>query len=440
MSLRHRTVLAFPILSQLVWPGLAAPAAGADYYVDGRSGSDAAPGTAKAPLRNIYRGIHLAGPGDTIHVLPTTVYGPVYIAVSGTMGAPITLRGQGGPAALTRVLGSGWFGFQVAPGASYVSIVGFDVQATGNRSAIYVSPGTSHVIVSGNYLHDSGGAGIAANGTDYLTVANNVIERNATSGATSCLSGITIYQLRNTDGGTGLHNAVTGNVVTGNTNSPGPGCNDTDGNGIIIDDSRNLQGSAYPAYTAATLVSDNLVYANGGRGIDVFQSDHVTITDNTLWHDNQDVHEASWKPGEIMIQDSGDVRAINNVAVSDGAVSGYNFHTVISVESCSGAPIQINNNLMWSDTGRAANALFDPVAGSHLSTARLQVGAWNTWNRWADPMFERASANPSLADFRLRPTSPGLGLGNLPYTPVADLLGQPALRFPSVGAYEAPGP
>ncbi len=419
----------------------AAPAAASDWWVNGAGGDDAAAGSRSAPFQTIHRGLDVALPGDTVHVLPTATYGPVYIVTSGLPGLPIVLQGAAPAGQYASIRTADGFGVQVAPGTSWITIAGFDVQATGDRSAIYVSPGTTHVVVAGNYAHDSGNAGIATVGADYVTISGNVVTRNAMVGTTACLSGISVYQLRDTDGSTAVKNAVMGNVVEGNTNVPGGVCTDTDGNGIIIDDSRNLQGgSPWGAYPGGTLVADNVVFGNGGRGIDVFQSDNVEIVDNTTWHNNRDPYEQSWKPGEIMLSDSGGLVVMNNVAWGDGLVSGYNFHTEISVESCSGGAVIIDNNVLWNDAGLVDTALFDPVSGSHLSTATLHVGAWGHWNRWANPLFVQASLDPSVADFRLRAGSPGIGLGNAMYTVPADIMGVAAPVYPTVGAYEATGP
>ncbi len=427
-----------PLLVTMSTGVITGEALATDYYVDGRNGSDYAAGTATAPFENIFWGLHVAKPGDTVHVLSTITYGPVYIAHSGTAGAPITLAGEWNGTGLTQVVGGGNYAIQLAPGTSYVTVSGFDVQASGSRTAIYVAPGSTHVAIIGNYAHDSGNAGIATVGADYITISGNTVARNGTDGSTACLSGISLYQLRETDGGTDLRNVVQGNIIYGNTNLPGAGCSDSDGNGIIIDDSRNTQNnSPYPAYSAGTLITDNVVFENGGRGIHVFESDHVIVTNNTLWHNNQDPREASWQPGEIMLADSGDAKVMNNVAWSDGRIDGANHHVTISVESCSGGAVLLNNNLLWNNAGSVSLAYYAPTAGSHLSTAPLTIGSWNVW---ANPQIEVLSSNPEVADYRLRTGSPGFGLANAAATPPYDLLGTAAPKYPTAGAYEKPGP
>ena len=41
-------------------------------------------------------------------------------------------------------------------------------------------------------------------------------------------------------------------------------------------------------YTFPTLVENNLVYSNGGKGIQIQLSDNVTIRNNTAYHNNLD--------------------------------------------------------------------------------------------------------------------------------------------------------
>ena len=56
-----------------------------------------------------------------------------------------------------------------------------------------------------------------------------------------------------------------------------------------MDDFHNSQnGSAAGNYPFTTLVENNLVYGNGGKGIQVFLSDNVTIRNNTAYFNNRD--------------------------------------------------------------------------------------------------------------------------------------------------------
>ncbi len=85
----------------------------------------------------------------------------------------------------------------------------------------------------------------------------------------------------------------------------------TDGNGIIIDTSRNNQNnSKLGAYKGRTLVKNNLTFNNGGSGIHTFLSDHVDIVNNTAVLNNQ---SPEIKDGQIFANVSSDVRILRNI-------------------------------------------------------------------------------------------------------------------------------
>ena len=412
------------------------PTFATDYYVDGKNGNDLNSGSQDRAFASVHRALDVVQPGDTIHVEPTVTYsGPFWIAVSGKPNAPITLQGDGGSQAMTTVVGSNSFAIQVDGSASYITIQGFDASAPGNRSAIFVSPGATHVLINGNRAHDSGGTGIAASGADYVAVFNNVVFNNAFDTTSSCGSGISLYQLRNTDGSTAVKNYVLNNVAYGNSNTPGGPCSDSDGNGIIIDDARNSQNnSPYGPYVGATLVANNVAFGNGGRGIHVYNSDNVTVVNNTLYENNQDPHGGPWQPGEITLLQSCNDNILNNIVYSDGLKKDYYYHVGISVQYCKGGgPVIVNNNLLYNAPNINAYAFYTDSNTSIVSIAPL--GRWNTW---ADPRFKAPTDSGTGADFEVLRGSPAMNLGNPAFTPTSDILGNPAPRWPAVGAYEVP--
>ncbi len=410
----------------------------ADYYIDGKSGRDSNTGTEGNPFATIYRALDVVRPGDTIHVLPTTTYaGPFWISAQGLPGAPITIVGEGSGTAMAKVVGSNSFAIQVAESSSYVTIQGFDASSPGNYSAIFVSPGATHIAIIGNRAHDSGAAGIGTSGADYVTVSNNIVFNNAFNTSTACASGISLYQLRNTDGSTAIKNYVVNNVVYGNANKPGGPCDDSDGNGIVVDDAWNSQNnSPYGVYPGATLIANNVAFKNGGRGIHIYRSDNVFVTNNTLYYNNQDLNGGPWQPGEITLIRSGNDKIFNNIAYSDGLVNGYFHHVVISIQFCPGGYIVANNNLLYNATNDITDAYYVPADAAHENASTISVAPWGSWNIWADPQFKDPTAAGINADFQVLRGSRAAGMGNRAYTPVADILGNPAPQWPTVGAYE----
>ena len=412
----------------------------ADYYVDGAAGSDANAGLQSQPFASIHHALHVSQPGDTIHVAPTVTYtGPVWIATSGTAQAPITIKGEGIGANLVQIVGSNSFGIQVAAGVSYVTIQGFDVSAPGNWTGVYLSSGTSHIIINGNRIHDSGGSGIGVVNSDYVTVSNNVVYNNAAVTTSSCDSGISLYQLRNSDGSTAVKNYVLNNIVFQNTNRPGGSCSDSDGNGIIIDDSRNTQNnSPYGPYPGTTLIANNVIYENGRRGIHVYKSDNVAILNNTLYENNQDPYAGKFEDGEITLLQTGGVLVYNNAVYSDGVVSGQRYHVGISIQQCEGGPIVVDNNLLYNPYNTSQYAIFINTNACWISTNTISVAPLGQGNRWGDPLFKNPAGVGLAADFEVLLGSPALGLGNRRYAPTSDILGNPTPHLPTAGAYELP--
>ena len=412
----------------------------ADYYVDGSGGNDFNSGAYSSPIATVYRAMQMVGPGDTIHIQPTTTYTyPFYVNQSGTASAPITLKGEGTGSNRTKILVQNNFGIQVANNISNISIQNFDVSAPGNYSAIFVSSGASHISITGNVAHDSGGSGINTVGSDYITIVNNTVYNTAWNNSTACGSGISLYQLRNSDYSTAYKNYVMNNLLFSNTNTPGGSCSDSDGSGIIIDDSRNTQGgSPYGAYVGATLIGNNVAVNNGGRGVHIFQSDNVLIANNTMYKNNQDLNGGPPDPGEITLVLSGNIQIFNNILYSDGYVQGYLYHAAITTLNCDGGPILINNNVMYNATNNVANAFYITTSGSHGSSNSIQLAPWGSWNLWADPQFKNPTTSMQSADFEVHSWSPALGIANRVFTPFYDMMGTPVPQWPTSGAYENP--
>jgi parallel beta-helix repeat protein len=75
----------------------------------------------------------------------------------------------------------------------------------------------------------------------------------------------------------GFHNVIRGNLIYDNMNEVGV---HSDGNGIIIDNS----GDNPPP----TLIENNIVFDNGGKGIQVYSAGNVTIRNNSCYHNSKD--------------------------------------------------------------------------------------------------------------------------------------------------------
>ncbi|NJN88681.1 MAG: hypothetical protein HC881_23375 [Leptolyngbyaceae cyanobacterium SL_7_1] len=404
------------------------------YYVSG-NGNDSNDGlSAKSPFRDINTAAQLTKPGDTVYVMDGT-YREFYIKNSGTKDAWITYTAY--PGHKPKVTTKNWDAISVQ-GASYVIIEKFEVEGN-NRlftaeqarsqsdrwydpemvgNGIYITATWDdgkqhwegrkphHIVVRNNVVHDFGGHGIASRYADYLTYENNIVYNNSWYSPHST-SGINNLYSWNSDNNTGYKMVVRGNVVYNNRNYVPWTTVGTiiDGNGILIDDSRNSQyKSTMGVYRGRTLIENNVVYNNGGRGIAVFSSDHVDVFNNTTYNNSQ---SPEIRDGEITAIEASDVRVFNNImyaATGELANKTYNAENVL-----------YDYNLIYNQSGEVEKA------GQHNIVGR-------------DPLF----VEPSKGNFTLKPNSPAIDVGTTQFKAARDILNtaRPTGGGIDLGAYE----
>jgi hypothetical protein len=162
------------------------------------------------------------------------------------------------------------------------------------------------------------GGGIAASQCDYLTIEDCTVSGCAWYSTYGC-SGISVWQAWNFDKEPGHHIRIRGNRCFDNRQylPVKPGGKIMDGNGIIIDDSRNTQqGSKLGIYEGRVLIEGNTSFNNGGSGIHAYESDHVDILGNVVWMNNQ---TPEYTNGQLFVNDARDIRIEGNTI---GAVEG----------------------------------------------------------------------------------------------------------------------
>jgi len=282
---------------------------------------------------------------------------------------------------------------------------------SGNGIAVQASTVSHHIHVHDNVIYENGCGGIGTVKADYVTIENNVVYNNAFWSPYAC-SGISNLGNANFDNSTATKMVIRNNIVFGNeefipfhTTSP---LKITDGNGIIIDTLRNnAPGDSGIAHVGRTLVTNNLVFDNGGRGIHAFESDHIDIVNNTVYSSGR------------------------SPAVSDGEI------TVIYASD-----VNVRNNIMFARTGKPTNAI---NAGS---TATLDYNiAYNGTSYTGagphdlvgmDPKFVNPGTNPITVNFHLQASSPGVNSGGNTLTPANDLDGSARPYGAAIdrGAYE----
>ncbi|MDA8745371.1 right-handed parallel beta-helix repeat-containing protein [Rubripirellula amarantea] len=294
----------------------------ARYYV-GPDGSDSISKNQatnrSTPYRTIQHAVNQADPGDFISVFDGTYNENVYIGRSGTPGNYIRLVAANREGAKVR----GWIS---SNDQSYLLVDGFDVT---NTSSIPPTKGVSfnrchHIKVRDCRIHDCYGGGLAFDRSDSIVAEWNIVHNNAYFNVDQH-SGISAYQPQKI----GSDNRAWGIIFRNNTSfgnynfvdNPNFG-RPTDGNGIVIDDTRNLQAGGAGDYNRRILVENNWCFDNGGQGIHCFSSRLVYIRNNTCVN-NVDSFDFG---GEITLSESSQCVVMNNILdAKEGKFSGFQY-------------------------------------------------------------------------------------------------------------------
>lgn len=396
---------------------------GATYYVGG-TGSDANTGlSVSAPFRTLQAAANLTQPGDVVYAMNgvyTTCDGcsVLDISRSGTAAAWIAYRAYPGHQPQISA-GTAWNAIEIHGGAAYIEVSGFEVQ--GNLENVTLEQCTAqaleatpdpacngnginidgrqdgvnkphHILIAGNYVYDCPGGGIGVEEADYVTIQDNFVYQNAWYSRYGN-SGISVFESWNYDQGPAPHTIVRRNRVFDNRSVvPWPPTGQpTDGDGIIIDTSRNNQPSSddIGAYQGGFLVENNLSVNNGGGGLLTVQSDNITFVNNTMYGNGLVVNYA-----DIFVNQSGAVNVWNNVV--EAAATGR------AVNVYGSSNVQFDYNVYW-------NGPVNATAGPHDLTA--------------DPQFNGLGTDPAASDFHVQQGSPAARSGNLAVAPLDDLEG-----------------
>jgi parallel beta-helix repeat protein len=417
--------------------------AGNTYYVSGQ-GNDAHTGLSiSQAFRTLQRAADLTQPGDTVLVMNGVYTSPgtgslvLYIENSGTPENWIRYKSYPGHTPRIKV-NQHWAGIVVG-GADYILVEGFTVEGNApNVSLEYAlqemsnlaNPITSgsciavrrhfttqdyahHVVIRNNHAFNCPGGGIESKEVDYLRIEDNLVHHNAFY-SPYANSGISVYLNWNSDNSTATKMIIRRNISYKNenkvphyyTNPSDPGQRViTDGNGIIVDDTRNIQNEVpSESYKGRTLVENNLVYDNGGRGILVYLSDQVTVRHNTSY---RNARTASL-PAEMLINESARMVIYGNIIVPRP--------DRFSVETYDLVNVRFHNNIYYGGTGHPG----------------LGPG-----ERIINPKFVFASTNPAAADFHLQASSPAIDqlTSSTPGTDLEKTL-RPQGIASDIGAYE----
>jgi parallel beta-helix repeat protein len=296
-------------------------------------------------------------------------------------------------------------------------------------------------------VHDCPNAGIGGLWIDYMTVENNTVWNNARHSCENS-SGIGFYQPHDsgidfgatTVNGTDYriiiaNNRIYLNEAEINTCVPIQVNWPTDGNGIILDDFMSSQVGDEPdawnhqwknvLYPHRTLIMNNIVYGNGGRGILVSGSSHADVIHNTVYNNlqSQPLRDHCGMLGEIAGEGT-DMRIFNNIAV---AQHKYSLSLkLLSTNIPDRQNIVYGNNLTYGGLGFDNDPTYQSIvadAGSNIITQ--------------DPLLTAPSLDGS-ADFHLEKGSPAINKGSAANSVPTDFEGRtrPFGGLPDIGAYE----
>jgi hypothetical protein len=256
--------------------------------------------------------------------------------------------------------------------SSYWGVQGWEITTNSNIYAACFHAGPSgnstihHVIFANNVANGCMGGGFNAYNrsssasVDYIVYIGNVAY-NTAQGSGACYSGLNVYQPIASDGNSGTHIYMAGNFSYRNM-EPSSGCAGTaptDGEGINLDTFDFSQGGG-PAYTQQSVVENNIVVANGGRGVEVENNSRgaggapIIIRNNTTYGDNATPIGAYCQGnGEIGLVSAYKVQVTNNLSQT-AAATGCSGYTIYGLEvSQSNNTTVVNDN--WAIGMNGAN-------------------------------------------------------------------------------------
>ena len=231
-----------------------------------------------------------------------------------------------------------------------------------------------HVIFANNVANgcQAGGFIVYNEGSvsaDYVAIVGNVAY-NAAQGSAGCYSGISIFEPANSDSQSGTHIFVAGNISYGNVDpNPCAGTQPTDGEGIIFDTFNGL------SYGGQTVAENNLLFANGGRGLESLNSSAANIyfVHNSTYGNNTDTSDAPTLCAEAVMNQTSKAQADSNLLVTSAANACHAQTNYAAAINQGGSTDSMSNTLLYSAAGNnisisSSSAGFVLGAGNVMGT------------------------------------------------------------------------
>ena len=342
--------------------------------------------------------------------------------------------------------------FYISPGANYVMIDGFTMTNNnvnyGQGVEVYNSNtccSSHHIWVLNSIITQQGQSGMQLNDGEYFYAIHNTIYANSNASCSAQGSGISIctpkaftsYSPTGDDkdnpnsligsfvtGSSFFHNVVEWNVLYNNalTQCGTAGdAYDTDGNNIIMD-TFSASGGNTANYPDQTLIGFNVVYNAGGGGVHIFNSEYVTVANNSCYNNYLDPYNNGSERACIDSANSFGDTYLNNIAVAIPASHTTCAYTTVPYAMWNNAIIgsppsgdaadTFSNNItdiMGSYTScQGEIAMYSPDTYSSSSNKEATNPLWvNVGNT----SVGTETTQPVGTNFSLQSDSPAIGYG-----------------------------
>jgi parallel beta-helix repeat protein len=416
---------------------IVAPAMNNTQYFVAKTGLDTNIGTINSPFATIGHCMQVVVAGDSCNVQDGEYLESNLDTInSGTITKPITIKSVNPFGAVINSTGQATgitLKGQSGANKSNIIIQGFELK---NPTYSCLSAKfADHITFIGNKVHDCGGGGIGSNQSDYITITKNIIYRNAFTSEYN-ESGISLYQNRASDNLPGFHNIISQNLSYSNKNtvpfifSNPPAI--TDGNGIIIDDSRNEQnfegGSFNTPYAQETLVENNIVFDNGGKGIHIFQSDFVTVRNNTVVNNSKTL--TGTQAGDLSNVWSSNNKWYNNlVSITPNGFDNSAITNTAYDQTNNNSNNIFKNNLLYNSNKSTTGITFSDTVTNSINSALNIVGQ-------NPKLQDSANINGNPNNFTLLEGSPAINVADNSNQPTVDYFGKNRDSLADIGAVE----